>query len=261
MLQPIRRLDQGADGDVVGDRRVTVMDVELRRPLEPHGAGGDDQVADLDVVAQDAARADADEGGMLRDRQDLGDDDLDVVSADAGRDARETPPLVRAGRCSELAVPVLVLDAVEECRDLRRPILVAGQQDVLGDIARASIDVVLALRGWDRNATVRVAAARARARRSRPANANASKLIDARPRRTTATTTGARASLPIAAGSIDESVAPSDWPSPGTPDVVVATAPPGSGMLTTSVEAATTTSTPPAAVRSTVPLTLTRSPD
>ena len=118
MAEPSGRLDERADGLVVGDGRIAVVDVELGRALEAHRAGGDDQVADLDVLAQHAARADADERRVLGDRQDLGEHDLDVVRADAGRDARDAPALVRAGGRGELAVAVLVLDRCRRARPL-----------------------------------------------------------------------------------------------------------------------------------------------
>src|SRR4051795_651735 len=102
--QGVGRLDERTYSRVIRNRRIALVDVEPGRPLEAHGAGGDDEVADVDLVAQDTARADADEGRVLSDRQQLGDDDLDVVSANPGRHARDAFALVDACRRRELAV-------------------------------------------------------------------------------------------------------------------------------------------------------------
>ena len=88
---------------------------------------------------------------MLGDGQDLGDDDLDVVGADACRDARHSATLVDAGGRGELTMSLLELDLVEEGGNLRRAVLVARQEDVFGELARCAIDVVLAIRVGYRN--------------------------------------------------------------------------------------------------------------
>ena len=101
-----------------------------------------------------AARTDPDEGGPFRDRQDLRHRDLDVVGADAGRDDRDPLAPVRAGGRSELAMPVLHLDRVEARGDPGRPILVAGEEDVLGQVSRSESDVVLPVPFGDRDPAI-----------------------------------------------------------------------------------------------------------
>ncbi len=104
----------------------------------------------------DAAGADAHEGRPLRDGQELGHDDLDVVGADAGGDDRDAQAAVAAGDRVELAVPALHLDVVEERRDAVGAIGIARQEDVVGHLAGREVDVVLALRVGQRDQRVRV---------------------------------------------------------------------------------------------------------
>ena len=61
-----------------------------------------------------------------------------------------------AGDRLELAVRATHLDVVEELRDALHAIGVAGQEDVVGHLARGEVDVVLAIRVGQRDQRVRV---------------------------------------------------------------------------------------------------------
>ena len=63
---------------------------------------------------------------------------------------------VRTGDRGELAVPALELDVVEQPGDLGGAVGVAGEEEVLGQLAGAEIDVVLPLPVGERDAVVRV---------------------------------------------------------------------------------------------------------
>ena len=75
------------------------------------------------------------------------------IPVDIDRDALAP---VRARDRHELPVPMLELDAVEAGGDAVGPVRVAGEEDVLGQFARAESDVVLPLAGRERDAGVRV---------------------------------------------------------------------------------------------------------
>ena len=103
-----------------------------------------------------AARADPDERRPFGDRQDLRDDDLDVVRADAGRDDRH--PLAS----STCRWPTRTRGAGARARSMSKraairggPIGVAGEEDVLGQFAWAESDVVLPFADRERDAVVR----------------------------------------------------------------------------------------------------------
>ena len=97
MAELVGGLDERSDRGIVRHRGVTLMHEVLGRCFEAYRAAADDQVAERDVVFEHTARADANEGWVLCDRQDLGQDDLDVVRADAGRDRRQAQAAVLAG--------------------------------------------------------------------------------------------------------------------------------------------------------------------
>jgi hypothetical protein len=97
MPEPGGGLHECGDGQVVRDGRITVMDEIARRRLQTDRTGGDDEVAQLDAVLEDAARADPHEGRSLGHGQDLGHHDLHVVGPDPGRDDGEAATTVGAG--------------------------------------------------------------------------------------------------------------------------------------------------------------------
>ncbi len=84
-------------------------------------------------------------GARSRDGQDLGDDDLDVVGADARGDHGDAQSLVRAGDGVELAMAAMDLDILEHLGDAVGAVGVARQQDVVGDLSGSEVDVVLAV--------------------------------------------------------------------------------------------------------------------
>ena len=146
---------------VIRDRRVAIVDEVARRRLEANGAGRDGEVAERHLRLERAARPDPDERRPVGDGEDLGNDDLDVVGPDPGRDDRN--PL-------SLGI-VPVADANSRCRcssstsieargDAGGPVLVAGEQDVLGEFAGSESDVVLPFAGGDRDPAVRGASTR-----------------------------------------------------------------------------------------------------
>ncbi len=153
--EAMRGFDECGHGAVVGHGWVAVMDEEAGRRLEAHGAGRDDEVAELDVVLQDTAGPDADERGVRRDGQDLGQHDLDVVGPDARRDGRDAPSMEAAGDRGELAVALAHLDVGQPRGDALDAILVAGEEDVLGQFAWSECDVVLPFAVGKRDAGVR----------------------------------------------------------------------------------------------------------
>ncbi len=71
-----------------------------------------------------------------------------------GRHDRDPLAPVRPGGRRELAVPVLHLDRVEARGDPGGPILVTGEEDVLGQVARAESDVVLPVPFGDRDPAI-----------------------------------------------------------------------------------------------------------
>src|SRR6185436_1764495 len=154
VTEPFRRLDERRDRLVIGDRGIPIVDVPARRRLETDRSGGDGQVTQTHPRLEGSARADPYEGRTLRDRQDLSHDDLDIVRADAGRDDRHPLTLVYAGGRCELPVSVLELDRIEARGDPWRPVLVPGEEDVLGQFARSESDVVLPFTFWDRDPAV-----------------------------------------------------------------------------------------------------------
>ena len=85
----------------------------------------------------------------------LGDDDLDVVGADAGGHHRHAQALMRAGHRVELAVATMDLDVLEHLRDAVGPIGIARQQDVIGDLSGREVDVVLAVGVGQRDQRIR----------------------------------------------------------------------------------------------------------
>src|SRR5690349_23896022 len=109
---------------------MAVVDEPARGRLQADRAGRDREVTQAHLGLERPARADADERGSLRDREDLGDGDLDIVRPDAGGDDRDWQSLVGTGGRGELSVAMLAIDPVEALRDLRRSILVAGEEDV-----------------------------------------------------------------------------------------------------------------------------------
>ena len=68
--------------------------------------------------------------------------------------ARDPQALVHARGARELAMAVPELDAVEEGGDALDAVLVAGEEDVVGQLTRAEADVVLPLAGGDRDAGI-----------------------------------------------------------------------------------------------------------
>ena len=94
--------------------------------------------------------ADPDERRSFGDREDLRDDDLDVVRADAGRDDRHALAPVASGDRGELTVLSLELDRIEARGDPGGSVLVPGEEDVLGQVSRSESDVVLPFPFWDR---------------------------------------------------------------------------------------------------------------
>jgi len=65
------------------------VDEPAGRGLQSDGACRDRQVAELHLRLERAAGSDSNEGWVLRDREDLGDHDLDVVGPDARGDDRD----------------------------------------------------------------------------------------------------------------------------------------------------------------------------
>ena len=91
---------------------------------------------------------------MPRDGQDLGDHDLDVVGADAGRDGRDAPSVEASGDRGELAVALAHLDVGQPRGDAVDAVRVAGEEDVLGQLAWSECDVVLPFAVGKRDAGV-----------------------------------------------------------------------------------------------------------
>ena len=63
-------------------------------------------------------------------------------------------PSIRAGGRCELPVSVLQLDGIEARGDPGGPVMVAGEEDVLGQVARSESDVVLPFTVRDRDAAI-----------------------------------------------------------------------------------------------------------
>src|SRR5258706_4154887 len=155
MAEPRGSFDERDHGLVMGNGRVAVMDEPARRRLETDRAGGDREVAQAHLGLERAARANADERGSSRDREDLSDRDLDVVGPDARGDDRDREAAVRSRGGCELAVLVFAVDVVEPLRDLGRSFGIAGEEDVLGQLSGAESDVILPLPRGERDAVVR----------------------------------------------------------------------------------------------------------
>ena len=156
VAQASRRLDERGHGRVVGHGRIAVTDEVGRGGLEPDRALADDQVTERDVRLEDAARADADEGGLIGDGQDLGHHDLHVVGPDAGRHDGHAAAVETAGDRGELAVLPVELHVLEARGDPLDPLRVTGEEDVLGQLTPTEADVVLPISVRERDAGVRV---------------------------------------------------------------------------------------------------------
>jgi hypothetical protein len=152
--EPLRGLDERHDRLVVGDRRIPIVDEVARGRFEANRPGRDDQVPEVHLGLQRPTRPDPDEGRPLRDRQDLGHHDLDVVRADAGRDDRHPLASISPGDRGELAVSTLLLDGIEPRGDPVRSIGVTGEEDVLGQFAWTEPDVVLPFSDGDRDPAI-----------------------------------------------------------------------------------------------------------
>ena len=155
VTQPGRRFDQGRDRLIVGDRGVPIVDEEARGRLEADGSGRDGEVAELHLRLECPAGPDPDEGRAGRDGQDLRHHDLDVVSSDASGHDRDAFTAIPARDRGELSMPMLQLDRIESRRDSGGSVGVTGEEDVLGQVARAESDVVLPFSGWDRDPAIR----------------------------------------------------------------------------------------------------------
>src|SRR5262245_43276240 len=156
VAETLGRLDERDDRLVVRDGRVAVVDEPAGRGLEPDGARGDHEIPEAHLRLEPAARADTDDRRPLRDRENLGDHDLDVVRSDTRRDDRHALATVRAGDRRKFAMPALELDVVEQPGDPGGSVWVAGEEEVLGQFAGAEIDVVLPLPNGERDAVIRV---------------------------------------------------------------------------------------------------------
>ena len=116
--------------------------------------GRDDQVAQAHLRLERPAGADPDERRPVGDREDLRDDDLHVVGADAGRDDRHSLAPIAPGDRREFPVLMLELDGIETRGDPGGSVGVTGEEDVLGQFAWTETDVVLPFSGRDRDPAI-----------------------------------------------------------------------------------------------------------